>query len=414
MRLALLFKTLAFTIAATWLVAIESAALAGQVRWDEAGRVAQCAVDAPDAYGSVPVDEAAADEGDDEDDADAGAAQAGAGGFALGGQRCVFPTLSVAVGGQSTRTLGERRAPSAGLLQSKAWQSQLSTTFGLSVVDGSYETPLVTTLSMNASGTGDLTISEASISNRSLAFGLLGSRFDGWSGDEFTLRSLAPSQSPGVASVVLARGANSVTLISLEDPSFRRVGVSGYGGLVIPDVIGRWAGRMGAYTLMVSAATHETRFDDGGIMRGYAGLASLKYEIDAVGEGSYVLLQAGAADKAPGYLGVHTTSNVYGFSLQGAFSAQSAEKSRGVSGAAVGVWEVNPHWRLAAYATGVKLKLPSSGDLTISRTAANIQWTPVKPLAFALEAGYVTARSPAPNLPTVRAFSVVIALTRSL
>jgi hypothetical protein len=47
----------------------------------------------------------------------------------------------------------------------------------------------------------------------------------------------------------------------MEDPSFRRVSVSGYGPYRGPDVVARWAGRLGPVDLTLSAAAHQTELE---------------------------------------------------------------------------------------------------------------------------------------------------------
>jgi hypothetical protein len=59
---------------------------------------------------------------------------------------------------------------------------------------------LVTTVRF--AGWGDASLSQASIHSKYFGFGIMGSRFEVWAGDEFSFRAIAPPQSPAIFSIV--------------------------------------------------------------------------------------------------------------------------------------------------------------------------------------------------------------------
>ncbi len=386
---------------------------AGEPARADARHLTICPFASPDEFGVVPEPETASDDEDEDDDDDDDEPEDEPGGLSVGGGRCLFPKLEIVVGNQSNLALASL---SIGSLKAASVNGQLGVTFGLTHVDRSPGDPIVTTLSMRGDGDGNFSVDQASVNTSSFAIGMQASRFDAWAGDEFTFRSLAPSQSPGQVSGVVWRGAQSIALISVEDPAFRRITVSGYAGLRWPDLVGRFGGKWGDATLTLSAATHETPLSTGDTIRGHAGLASLKYDLPALGDGSYVLAQTTYSARALGYLGINTTSNLLGVSLPGFLSAETAERGAGFSAALVGVWAPSERWQFAAYATAARLTLPGAlgGSVSIVRSAMNAKWSPVKNLDFVVEAGYARLRSKILLLPDADVLSVALTLTRSM
>ena len=380
--------------------------LPGQVR---AERLQACTEVAPDDYAVLP-DPPDEDDDDDDDDDDTETSSVGPG-WRVANQNCVFPSLEVTtgrqisrVGGRLGRLLGPEKTQVAG---------QLSATMGVTHVNYDWAGGLVTTIRFQ--GSGDASLSQASIHSKYFGFGIMGSRFDVWAGDEFSFRAIAPSQSPTIFSVVPWRTDTSIVVLSLEDPSFRRITVSGYGPFRSPDVVARWAGRLGAFDLTLSTAARQTTLVQGGSLQGYAGLASLRVNVPAISEGSYFIAQASAANKALGFLGIHTSSNAIGFTLPAALDAATAEAGKGVAGAFVGFWQYSDTVSYASYITGTKLSLPGvdGGKILSWRTAVNATWTPIEGLAFAVEAGYAQVRSDVRFVPPGNAKTILLTITRT-
>ncbi len=370
-----------------------------------AERLRACPDGISDEYATLP-DPPEEDEEEDEDEADVGP------GLATGARECLFPSLEITTGNQSA-VVGGRAGSTLGPAAKLPVSSQLKATFGLTHVNYDWAGGLVTTVSVE--GARDASLSQASIHSRYFSFGLMGSRFDVWGGDEFSFRAIAPSQSPLLASIAPWSSDTSIFVLSAEDPSFRRITVSGYGPYRTPDLIAKWTGRLGNLDLTLSGAAHETTLADGGRLHGYAGLASLRVNLHQISKGSYVIIQGSSADKALGFLGIHTTTNAFGFNLPAALNAATAEAGKGVAGALVGLWQYSDTLSYAAYLTGAKLSLPGAdgGKIASWRTAVNATWTPVDGLAFALEAGYAKSLSNVLFVPSGNVKSILITMTRT-
>ena len=375
----------------------------------------KCAVSQPDDFGAIPEAATSDDEDSDEGDDDDGDASDDAAGIETESGQCIFPSMEVVSGVQLTRVFPSAILGQSPLSSAPTIVSQLSAKFGLTHVDGSMVDPWATTVSLQSLGDGTLSVAQASLNNSRLAFGVMASRFDTWSGDEFTFRSLASSQSPSVASAVLWRGERALLLVAVEDPSARRITVSGYGPFGAPDPILRWAGALGRASLTVSVAGHETTFADGGGIWGRAAQISARYDFEGSAEGSYVIAQGAIASQALGYLGINTRTNSLGLTLPGTYSAQVAERGGGVSGALVGVWQAAPQWRFAGYATMASLSVPgfAGGQLRSTRVAANVMWSPIKNLDFVLEGGFGSIESRIPLVPSARQFGATVTVARS-
>jgi hypothetical protein len=379
--------------------------LPGQVRGE---RLAACKEAAPDDYGTLP--DPPEDEDDEEED-DSDEEDVGPGWSTRAGE-CVFPSLEITTGNQST-VIGGPLGKTLGPARKQTFSSLLSTSVGLTHVNHNWAGGLVTTILIE--GSRDPAISQASFHTRHFGFGLMPSRFDVWGGDEFSFRAIAPSQSPMLASIAPWRSDTSLFVLSAEDPSFRRITVTGYGPDRAPDLVARWAGRIGSFDLTLSAATHETVLSKGGALRGYAGLASVRMNTPAIGNGSYVIAQASVADKALGYLGIHTANNAFGFNLPGALNAATAEAGKGVAGALVGYWQYRNELAYAAYLTGTRLTLPglAGGKVLSWRTAINAKWTPIEGLSLAVEAGYARVATDVPFVPSGNAKTLLLTVTRT-
>ena len=397
----------------SWLVLIAVMASVSQMTSSLAiqRQLTACPFGLPDEFGAIPQAVAASEEGDDDDEEEPSP------GIALPhGAGCLFLSQEVISGTELKRVRTTNSSDFVGSQTILTTSSQLGATFGMTHVDGRLEDPLVTALSIRGGPDGQASLNQVSIGTSRFMAGIDSSRFDVWAGDEFSFRSLAPAQSPGQAAAVLWRGQGSIALISIEDPSFRRISVSGYGAVSQPDVVARWAGQLGPASLVLATATHQTTLSDNSRFQGYAGIASLKYDLEAIGSGSYVLVQGTFARKALGYLGINTTSNALSLNLPGVLSAGIAEQGRGLSGAAVAVWEISDRWRLAAYGTAARLNVPTQtgGDLTSWRSAANVKWSPAKGFDFVVEAGFGRSVSGIQIIPSTTTRSMVMTVSKSL
>jgi hypothetical protein len=397
------------------LMACHGSKLDAQGRREHGGpRQAACAIEKPEDYAQAPEPKASDDDADsDDDDDDEEDKPEISPGLKSGHSGCVFINGSVVTGNQST-WIGGRGGKLLGRDAVRPVSGQLQMTMGLTHVDTSWAGGLVTDFSIGMNRT-EATLEQAAIYTRYFGVGMMASRFDGWTGEDFTFRALASSQAPMLASVVPWRDDRSLVVLSVEAPTFRRVTFSGYGGQAMPDLVSRWNVTVDQVKASLSTAFHQTPLDVGGSLYGWAAQASARLNLPSIGDSSYVLAQGAYADKAPGFLGINTSTNAVGFRLPGAFNAAIAEASTGFSGALVGVWQLDPKWRVGSYITALKLQLPktSGGNFVSSRAALNVTWIPREGLELALEAGLAAVNSTVPLVPSSRTKSLILTLTHT-
>lgn len=361
-----------------------------------------------------------AEQADDEDETDASAPQqADWPGRGIGSLRgdCLFLTGEVSAGWEFTRYLGR----SARLVGPRLLPGTVSTilgSFALTHVTPSAGTPLVTRLAIDLDGDGAMALTDASIAFGPVLAGLSASMFDVWSGDEFSFRALASSQSPALLAARLVDRPEAGLILSLEDPSFRRITLGGYGGLAVPDMVLRGTLRRGPAQFVLSAAWRQTRLAGSGAdtLHGHALQGSLRLDLPALSDETYLIAQVAHARHALGYLGINTRTNTLGIVLPGVLGAAVAERGEGTSGAFALVHQIAPDWRIAAFASGSRIVLERDCGgcrVTSLRGAANLAWTPSPGLEVALEVGASRTASMIPLLLPGRRWSTILSLSRS-
>jgi hypothetical protein len=388
--------------------------------------LARCTIEEPDAFPDLPAAEEATgadngDDDDDDDDDDDGEEASSPGelktlSIRSSRESCLFFSGEVRTGYEFTRFIG----PSARLIGTRGLPGTITTAIGtitLTHVTRSDLGDIVTRFSADASA-GDFALTEASVGVGRFIGGLTTSLFDVWSGDEFSFRALASSQSPMLAAWKLASGPNHAVVVSFEEPSFRRVTLTGYAGVGRPDVVARFSFRRGPAQVVISGAQHETRLADADdpTLQGYALQASLRLDLPALSDDSYLIAQAAYADRALGYLGINTASNTLGITLPGFLNAAVAERGHGVSGSFALIHQLSGTWRLGGFLSASSIELVercASCTLKSLRGAANITWMPVAGVELALEAGGSAVQSTIPGLPSGRRWSLITSLTRT-
>ncbi len=348
------------------------------------------------------------DDDDDDDSSDAGGIVAAGGCLQVGGEADAGVTISrvrlKGVPSLLTRTLDTTVYDAKGTL-----------TFG-HVAPGPWG-DVITRLSIDVLRNSS-DISEASIQFGPAVAGMTTSFFDAWAADEFSFRSLASSQSPALLGWVYRPSDASSLSVSAEDNTYRRVTLTGYDGVVWPDLVGRARYVAAPFDFTLSAAWRQTRVSAVGAdtIQGVAALASVRLDLPTANDGSYLLAQGAVADKALGYLGVNTTSSVFRLPIGGILNADVAERGRGWNGVAVANWQLAPTWSSAAFASIIRIDVPGTlgtGRFTSFRAAANVTWEPVEDFSMTAEFGYARFRSGVPLVPSSSGASMILSMSRS-
>jgi len=373
----------------------------------------------------IDADDDDSDDSDDSDDDGAGDSDSSAGpAWQLPGGGCVAMTGNVTAGVQANKTTGVKGAlinravpvtvyTSIGTLD-YSYARQLDSGFLIGRVSADLTAAGGTTGGVNAISQDIVSPSRISLTFRSITAGIETSFFDSWSGDEFTFRALAPSQSPGILAWTMRPDDATALSVSLEDTVFRKVTVSGYAGTRLPDVVGRYRRYADPFDLTVSVAARQTRLinPDEATLNGGAVQVSLKRSLP-MGDDSYVIVQGAYAVNALGYLGINTTNSAFSFQLPGVLGANVAERGNGWNLAGVFNWTFAEKWRSAAFVSAVSLDLPrvdGTGRLRSVRGAANITFSPSDSLDMTLELGYARLESGIPLIPSLRQTSLIASM----
>jgi hypothetical protein len=246
-----------------FLMACYGSKLDAQGRREHGGpRQAACASEKPEDYAQAPEPKASDDDADSDDVDDDEDKPDISPGLKSGHSGCLFINGSVVAGNQFTWLSGPA-GKALGRNATAPIGGQLKMTMGLTHVDTSWAGGLVTDFSIGMTNS-EATLEQAGVYTKFFGVGMLPSQFDVWTGEDFTLRALASSQAPILASIVPWQNETALFVLSAETPTFRRITVSGYGGQAVPDFVSRWSGAFGQLQTSFSGAMHQTRLDVGG------------------------------------------------------------------------------------------------------------------------------------------------------
>lgn len=375
----------------------------------------QAQIDAENSSGDEPTDDTSTSDtpGPGDSDSDAGP------GFYTPGQGCILFDGSVSSGFEATSVTakGSPLTPPTKLGKTE-WQ--LSESANFTHYSQTEYGDLITRFDIQGDQTNELSLSSASVTLGSSIIGLQTSFFADWQADEFSFRALTSTQSPFLIGYVSRPTPNTTLTLSLEDPMFRRVTISGYGSPQFPDLVGRYRYSTGNWQFIANAASHQTTFFNanapalwGAAVQGYARYA---FANDAQSDKSYVIFQLAHARNAPGYLGINTQTSAFKINLPGALGANDAERAIGWNGAAVVSWAWSSKWSSAGFVSFTSLKLPDelgTGSILSTRGAANLTYTPVDNLDFTLEAGLAKVTSANSGIPSGRQWSLIFSMSRT-
>lgn len=307
------------------------------------------------------------------------------------------PCYRVSAGIASSVTLSDGTTNSgrldAGARQSS--QSEIRATIGLQSLEETEIGRVRTAFELELNRiNGETTASVSSIwaSAGPLTFGLKGSNFDYWAGDEFGFKATVPSASTVLASLAFRLSEASTLIVGAEAQDARWLSDSGYSKNSLPDPVARWRYEGDGTTVHLGMAFRALSIvQPASIQRfGFAGTAAIQRDVTGFGVDDYWLAQVTYADTASGYLGIAQPGGLLRFTLPRNIPVFLLETMKGWTAAIAYSHGWNETLRSNAFATFADLKVPEvpqRHSIRVGRAAANLVWTPVKDLDLTWELG---------------------------
>lgn len=350
--------------------------------------VRSCTITAPDptplfSFSAASKLAAASDDKDEEDEDD----ESPRGFISPGSSTCIAVSGTVNAGIQHDGYKANALARATGLVPRSATSFPLSATFrietGRTLADGSYlASAFEFSVDATSEGSGELTMSEASVTFGAFAFGLAGSRFDFWAGNEFAFVGRIPSRTVALIGYERQLTEQLSLSLSIEDASADRRTVLPTRGNRVPDGVARLLYEQGGLTLHGAVAARD--IPGGGSSRvGRAAILGATWERKVLDRPLTLTAQiAGAVDAAP-YIGSRLDQRT-------AFSILTGDlTTRGWSGVVAIGSEWTDEWSTNTYVSRYRLSIPNpsglAGWIQIDRVAANLVWAPVDGLRLGLE-----------------------------
>jgi hypothetical protein len=278
-------------------------------------------------------------------------------------------------------------ARATGLVPQGAISFPLSASFrietGQTLSDGHYlASAFEFSIDTSSDGGSELTMSEASVTFGAFAFGLAGSRFDFWTGDDFAFIGRIPSRTVALIGYERQLTEQLSLSLSVEDTSADRRTVLPNRGNRVPDGVARLLYEQDGLTLHGAIAVRDVPGGGSGRV-GRAAILGATWEKTLLERPLTLTAQiAGAVDAAP-YIGSRLDQRT-------AFSALTGDlTTRGWSGVVAIGREWTDEWSTNTYVSRYRLSIPTSSGLAgliqIDRVAANLVWAPVDGLRIGLE-----------------------------
>lgn len=321
-----------------------------------------------------------AEDEDEEDDSPRGFVSPGSG-------TCIAVSGTVNAGIQRDDYKANALARATGQVPQNATSFPLTSTFrietGQILSDGQY---LASAFEFSADTTSEdgsaFTMSEASITLGAFVFGLAGSRFDFWAGDDFAFIGRIPSRTVGLIGYERQLTEQLSLSLSAEDVAVdRRTAVPV--GNSYPDGVVRLVYEQDGLTLHGGIAVREVPSAGGSRRVGRAAILGATWERTLLDRPLTLTAQiAGAVNAAP-YLGSRLDQRTTFSVLTGDLT------TRGWNGVVAIGREWTDEWSSNAYISRYRLSVPNptglAGRIQIDRVAANLIWTPVEGLRLGLE-----------------------------
>lgn len=337
--------------------------------------------------GSKSAAESDDDEGGTEDEDDDEGDESPRGFVSPGSGTCIVVSGTVNAGIQRDDYKANALARATGLVPQSTGSFPLSSSFrietGQTLADGSYlRTAFGFSVDTTSEGGSELTMSEASVTFGAFAFGLAGSRFDFWTGDEFVFVGRIPSRTVALIGYERQLTEQLSLSLSVEDASADRRTVLPIGGYRVPDGVARLLYEQGGLTLHGAIAAREVPGASSSRV-GRAAILGATWERTVLDRPLTLTAQiAGAVDAAP-YIGSKLDQRT-------AFSVLTGNlTTRGWSGVVAIGRQWTDEWSSNAYVSRYRLSIPNAsglgGRVQIDRVAANVVWAPISGLRLGLE-----------------------------
>lgn len=346
------------------------------------------------------------DDGDDDDDDDDDD-DAPRGFISPGSSTCIAVSGTVNAGIQRDDFRANALARATGLVPQSVTSFPLSTTFrietGQSLSNGLYlASAFEFSVDTNSEGGNDLSIGEISVTLGAFTFGVAGSRFDFWAGDEFAFIARIPSRT--VSLIGYERQLTEAVSLSLsaEGPSVDQSTTLPTAGKRVPDGVARLLYESGPLTLHGAVALRDVPSFGGSSLLGRAAILGLTWDGTLLERPLTLTGQIAEATNAAAYIGSRLDQRT-------ALPLIASDiTTRGWSGVVSIGREWTDEWSSNAYVSRYRLSVAQStgsrGEIRIDRLAANLVWAPVDGLRLGLEASLawqridLAARSLAANL----------------
>ncbi|WP_377847659.1 porin [Bosea sp. UC22_33] len=333
---------------------------------------------------SKPAAASAGDDDDEEEEAD----ESPRGFVAPLSGACIAISGTVNAGVQRDDYKANALARATGQVPQNASSFPLSSSFrietGQTLADGRYlASAFEVSVDTTSEGDSALTMSEASVTFGAFAFGLAGSRFDFWTGDDFAFIGRIPSRTVALIGYERQLTDGLSLSLSVEDAVTDRSAVLPTTGNRFPDGVARLLYEQDGLTLHGAVAARDVPGAGGSYRLGRAALLGATWERKLLGRPLTLTAQiAGAVNAAP-YIGSQLDRRT-------ALSVLAGDPTtRGWSGVVALGREWTDEWSTNAYVSRYRLSVPNpsglAGRIQIDRVAANLIWAPIVGLRLGLE-----------------------------
>ncbi|MDP3319449.1 MAG: hypothetical protein Q8S58_09995, partial [Bosea sp. (in: a-proteobacteria)] len=233
-----------------------------------------------------------------------------------------------------------------------------------------------------------LTIEEATVTVGTVTFGLTGTFFSFWTGEEFAFSARLPGRNVGLIGWQRDLTERWNLALSAEDPTLATTSTIPVVKGRVPDGVARLTYTQGGLTLHLAGALRDV---PGSVPKlGRAGIIGATYALPILGRPGEITAQLAGAVDAPAYIGSSLDATIVSQVLT------SADASRGFSGvlAARREWtdELASNLFVSRYQLTLPLANQATGKLRIDRASANLVWTPVDGLKAGIEGSVAWTR----------------------